>query len=226
MGRTVTFDFKITFEKHLHSVSRAASQRLGINWGSPGEYSMIDRFLEMLSGFCPAHFGVLFWRRCSTAATHIKLLDHVVSGAGFLTGGVFVCDIAHCISVAVPIRIGSVYTRNGSIYYKLHSDKKQTVHSEWKIGPWFNKIWKEWRKSKSNFIEKDYWATRNFVKTVISIAFYSDRFFLFVIYRWPNLLFIIMNDPLVNIDIDVNLFNNIYPDLNGNQSSEYQLIPT
>ena len=30
-----------------------------------------------------------------------------------------------------------------------------------------------------------------------------------------------MNDPLVNIDIDVNLFNNIYPDLNGNQRSEY-----
>ena len=30
-----------------------------------------------------------------------------------------------------------------------------------------------------------------------------------------------MNDPLVNIDIDVNVFNNIYPDLNGNQSSEY-----
>ena len=30
-----------------------------------------------------------------------------------------------------------------------------------------------------------------------------------------------MNDLLVNIDIDVNLFNNIYPDLYGNQSSEY-----
>ena len=30
-----------------------------------------------------------------------------------------------------------------------------------------------------------------------------------------------MNDPLVNIDIDVHLFNNIYPDLNVNQSSEY-----
>ena len=29
-----------------------------------------------------------------------------------------------------------------------------------------------------------------------------------------------MNDPLVNIGIDVNLFNNIHPDLNGNQSSE------
>ena len=30
-----------------------------------------------------------------------------------------------------------------------------------------------------------------------------------------------MNNLLVNIDIDVNLFNNIYPDLNGNLSSEY-----
>ena len=30
-----------------------------------------------------------------------------------------------------------------------------------------------------------------------------------------------MNDTLVNINIEVNLFNNIYPDLNGNQSSEY-----
>ena len=34
-----------------------------------------------------------------------------------------------------------------------------------------------------------------------------------------------MNDPLVNIDIDVNLFNNICPDLNGNQSSEYYDCP-
>ena len=34
-----------------------------------------------------------------------------------------------------------------------------------------------------------------------------------------------MNDPLVNIGIDVNLFNNIYPDLNGNQSREYYDCP-
>ena len=34
-----------------------------------------------------------------------------------------------------------------------------------------------------------------------------------------------MNDPLVNINIDVNLINNIYPDLNGNQSSEYYDCP-
>ena len=30
----VTFDLKMTFEKHLCSVSRAASQRLGIFWNS------------------------------------------------------------------------------------------------------------------------------------------------------------------------------------------------
>ena len=32
---------------------------------------------------------------CSAADTHLKLLDRAVSGARFLTGGVFECDIAH-----------------------------------------------------------------------------------------------------------------------------------
>ena len=38
---------------------------------------------------------------CSAADTHLKLLDCAVSGAWFLTGGEFECDIAHCQSVAV-----------------------------------------------------------------------------------------------------------------------------
>ena len=38
---------------------------------------------------------------CSAADTHLKLLDRVVSGARFLTVGVFECDIAHRRSVAV-----------------------------------------------------------------------------------------------------------------------------
>ena len=38
---------------------------------------------------------------CSAADTHLKLLDRVVSGASFLTGGVFECDLAHRGSVAV-----------------------------------------------------------------------------------------------------------------------------
>ena len=39
---------------------------------------------------------------CSAADTHLKLLDRVVSGARFLTGDVFECDIAHRRSVSVP----------------------------------------------------------------------------------------------------------------------------
>ena len=38
---------------------------------------------------------------CSAANTHLKLLDHAVSGARFLTVGVFECDIAHRRSVSV-----------------------------------------------------------------------------------------------------------------------------
>ena len=38
---------------------------------------------------------------CSAADAHLKLLDRVVSGAQFLTGGVFECDIAHRRSVAL-----------------------------------------------------------------------------------------------------------------------------
>ena len=38
---------------------------------------------------------------CSAADTHLNLLDRAVSGARFLTGCVFECDIAHHRSVAV-----------------------------------------------------------------------------------------------------------------------------
>ena len=38
---------------------------------------------------------------CLAATTHIKLLGRVVSGASFLTWGVFEYDIAHHLSVAV-----------------------------------------------------------------------------------------------------------------------------
>ena len=50
----VTFDSKMAFEKHLRSVSRPASQRLGV-LRSPGRYSMIDCFLGDALGVlsCP-----------------------------------------------------------------------------------------------------------------------------------------------------------------------------
>ena len=58
------------------------------------------------------------WR--SAADTHLKLLDHVVSGARFITGGVFECDIAHRRSVGIKcmlykIRCNPVHPLNGGL---------------------------------------------------------------------------------------------------------------
>ena len=84
----VTFDSKMTCEKHLRSVSRAASQRLGIlrkSWRVFHDKSLLGRcfrgFVLPVLEYCSA-----VW--CSAADTHLKLLDRAVSGARFLTGGV------------------------------------------------------------------------------------------------------------------------------------------
>ena len=97
----VTFDSKMTFEKHLRSASRAASQRHGIlrkSWRLFHDRSLLGRcfrgFVLPLLEYCS-----VVW--CSAADTHLKLLDQAVSTVQFLTGGVFECDISHRRSVAV-----------------------------------------------------------------------------------------------------------------------------
>ena len=97
----VAFDSKMTFEKHLRSVSRAASQRLGSlrkSWRVFHDRSLLGRcflgFVLPVLEYCSA-----VW--CSAADAHLKLLDRAVSGVRFLTGGVFECDIAHRRSVAI-----------------------------------------------------------------------------------------------------------------------------
>ena len=57
---------------------------------------------------------------CSAADTHLKLLDRTVSGARFLTGGVFECDISHRRSVAVQcmlykIRCNQIHQLNDAL---------------------------------------------------------------------------------------------------------------
>ena len=116
----VKFDSKMAFEKHLRSVSRAASQRLGIlrtSWRVFHDSSLLGRcfrgFVIPVLEFCSA-----VW--CSAADTHRKLLDRAVSGARFLTGGVFECDICHRRSVAVlcmlyKIRCNPVHPLNRAL---------------------------------------------------------------------------------------------------------------
>ena len=62
---------------------------------------MIDCFLGGFRGFVlpVLEYCSAVW--CSAADTHLRLLDCVVSGASFLTGGVFACDLAHRRSVSV-----------------------------------------------------------------------------------------------------------------------------
>ena len=74
----VTFDSKLTFEKHLRLVSRAASQRLGIlrkSWRVFHDRLLLERcfrgFVLPVLEYCSA---VL----CSAADTHHKLLDRAV----------------------------------------------------------------------------------------------------------------------------------------------------
>ena len=95
----VTFDAKMTIEKHLCSVSSAAAQRLGImrkSWQVFHDWSLLVRsfwsFVLMVLEYCSA-----VW--CSAANSHLKLLDRVVRSAGFLAGGVLECNLAHCRSV-------------------------------------------------------------------------------------------------------------------------------
>ena len=77
----VTFDSKMTFERHLHSVSRAASQWLGIlrkSWQIFHHRLLLGRcfkgFVLPVLEYCSA-----VW--CSDADTHLRLLYRVVSGA-------------------------------------------------------------------------------------------------------------------------------------------------
>ena len=84
----ITFDAKITFEKHLHSVSIAAAQRLGIyimrkSWQVFHDRSLLVRsfwsFVLPDLEYCSA-----VW--CSAADSHLKLLESVVRSAGFQAG--------------------------------------------------------------------------------------------------------------------------------------------
>ena len=97
----VTFDSKMTFEKHLHLVSRAASQRLGIlrkSWRVFHDRSQLERCFR---GFVLSFFEYCSAVWCSAADTHLKLLDRAVDGTQLITGGAFECDIANRRSAAV-----------------------------------------------------------------------------------------------------------------------------
>ena len=95
------FDAKMTFEKHLRSVSNAAAQTPGImrkSWQTFYDRSRLLRSFWSLVLSVLEHCPTVW---CSAADSHLKLLNRVVSGAGFLVGGVLECNLAHNRSVAL-----------------------------------------------------------------------------------------------------------------------------
>ena len=100
----LTFDSKMTFDKHLRSVSRAASQRLGIlrkSWRMFHDRALLGRCFRGFVLPVLECYSAVWYFTPDLCASHLKLLDRAVSGARFLTGGVFKCDISHHRSVAV-----------------------------------------------------------------------------------------------------------------------------
>ena len=105
----------MTFEKHLRSVSRAASQRVGIlrkSWRVFHDRLLLGRcfrsFILPVLEYCSAV-------RCSAADTDLELLDRAVSGALFLTEGVFECDIALSVTLLIvdPWQFCVCFIRSG-----------------------------------------------------------------------------------------------------------------
>ena len=119
----------MAFEKHLRLVSRAASRRLGIlrkSWRVFHDTSLL--------GSCFRGFGLHVLEYCSAVwcfadDTHSRLLNREVSGARFLTGGVFECDIAHRRSVAVLCKVCMLYTLYGRIgkVVALHAEDAKSI---------------------------------------------------------------------------------------------------
>ena len=99
----VTFDAKMTFERHLHSVSSAAAQRLFImrkSWQVFHDRSLL--LISFWSFVLPVlEYGSLAQQCGAQLLTHtfIKLLDRVIRSAGF-RADVSECNLAHRRSVA------------------------------------------------------------------------------------------------------------------------------
>ena len=114
----VSLDSKMTFEKHLRSVSRSVSQRLGIMRRAWRVFQdpvlslrCFNSFVLPIMEYCSAVWG-------SAADSHLKLLDRVVAGANFLVGGALQCDLLHRRSVAAVCML-----------YKIRSNPMHPLNS-------------------------------------------------------------------------------------------------
>ena len=108
----VPFDSKLIFEKHLLSVSRAASQRLGISKKSCRVFHDRSILWKCFRGFVLPVLECCSAVWCSAADTHLRILDRALSGGRFLTGGMFEGAI---LCMLYKIRCNPVHPLNGAL---------------------------------------------------------------------------------------------------------------
>ena len=110
---------------------------------------MIDHLLRDALGVlsCPFWSNVL---RCGSRLliTHLQLLDRAVSGARFLTGGVFECDIAHRRSVEV---LRMLYKIRCNPMHSLLSLLQLEIYQWYKSATYHIKLREEFEQSDFNF---------------------------------------------------------------------------
>ena len=156
---------------------------------------MIDCFWEMLSGFCPARFGLLFCSvvlGCRYTPKSFKLLDRSISGASFLTGDVFECDLAHRQFVAVlcmlyKIRCNPMYpiygalpepnvkvrvTRGAVIAHRYTNAPPRCINSQyrWTFSPLLLSLWNDLGEPVFDGVGLGGFKTRSISFLLVSIA--------------------------------------------------------
>ena len=99
----MTFDAKMTIEKHLRSVSSAAAQRLGIMRKSRQVFHDRSLLLRLFWSFVQPVLECCSAVWCSAVDSHLILLDRVVRTAVFLDGGVVYTGRFSCLMSPVTI---------------------------------------------------------------------------------------------------------------------------
>ena len=97
MDRSKRAQIRLILGAHFGANARSADLAFAPNVTNNTAYLPFSfLFAKRMSPMAPMFCSVVH-----SCDTHLKLRDHVVNGASFLTGGVFECGLAHRRSVAV-----------------------------------------------------------------------------------------------------------------------------
>ena len=134
---------------------------------------------------------------------HLRLLDRVVSGASFLTGAMFECDLAHRRSVAVlfmlyKIRCNSMHSLHGALpvrYVPVRGTRGAVISHRYTYAPsccrtsQYRRIFIPWSVSLWNDLNVRWCGTGGFQDQGQCLLIDQAVRLLFVSYCFPFLFF-------------------------------------